>query len=67
MPIDAIGLNYQGAGLFRRGTAQYPEFHKAFPGKFIVGSETAATLSSRGVYTFPVTDAAGEPATAEGR
>jgi beta-galactosidase len=62
-PIDAIGLNYQGAGLFR-GTPQYPAFHKSFPTKFIVGSETAATLSSRGVYTFPVADVAGVPATA---
>jgi beta-galactosidase len=60
-PIDTVGLNYQGAGLFR-GTAQYPGFHQNFPDKFIVGSETAATLSSRGVYTFPVAAGAGTPA-----
>ena len=45
---------YQGTGLFLRGSPQYPVFHENFPAKFIVGSETAATLSSRGVYTFPV-------------
>jgi len=64
-PIDLVGLNYQGAGLFR-GTPQYPVFHQAFPGKFSVGSETAATLSSRGVYTFPVVEGAGAPASANG-
>jgi beta-galactosidase len=62
-PIDAVGLNYQGAGLFR-GSPQYPVFHEKFPDKFIVGSETAATLSSRGVYTFPVAQGAGSPASA---
>jgi len=62
-PIDAVGLNYQGAGLFR-GSPQYPVFHENFPAKFIVGSETAATLSSRGVYTFPVAPAPGVPASA---
>jgi len=62
-PIDAVGLNYQGAGLFR-GSPQYPAFHANFAGKFIVGSETAATLSSRGVYTFPVAEGPGTPANA---
>jgi beta-galactosidase len=62
-PIDTVGLNYQGAGLFR-GSPQYPVFHQNFPDKFIVGSETAATLSSRGVYTFPVAPGAGTPASA---
>jgi beta-galactosidase len=62
-PIDAVGLNYQGAGLFR-GSPQYPVFHQKFPNKFIVGTETAATLSSRGVYTFPVASGVGAPATA---
>ncbi|HTY64617.1 MAG TPA: beta-galactosidase GalB [Acidobacteriota bacterium] len=62
-PIDAVGLNYQGAGLFR-GLPQYPAFHQNFPDKFIVGTETAATLSSRGVYTFPVASGLGTPATA---
>ena len=62
-PIDAVGLNYQGAGLYR-GSPQYPAFHQSFPDKFIVGSETAATLSSRGVYTFPVASGPGVPASA---
>ena len=62
--IDAVGLNYQGAGL-RWGTPQYPAFHQKFPDKFIVGSETAATLSSRGVYTFPVAPGLGTAASAD--
>jgi beta-galactosidase len=40
-------------------------FHQKFPDKFIVGTETAATLSSRGVYTFPVATGLGAPATAD--
>jgi len=60
-PIDAIGLNYQGTGV-RSGSAQYPVFHQNFPNKFIVGAETAAALSSRGVYTFPVASGSGVPA-----
>jgi beta-galactosidase len=60
-PIDAVGLNYQGTGV-RGGPAQYPTYHAAFPDKFIVGTETVSTFSSRGVYTFPV--AAGRGTTA---
>jgi len=59
--IDAIGLNYQGVGIYGR-PAQYPLFHQNYPDKFIVGSETASTLSSRGVYTFPVAPGLGTPA-----
>ena len=59
--IDAIGLNYQGVGIYGR-PAQYPLFHGNYPDKFIVGSETASTLSSRGVYTFPVAPGLGTPA-----
>ena len=62
-PIDAIGLNYQGAGIYGR-PPQYPAFHQNFPDKFIVGAETASTLSSRGVYTFPVAPGLGVPASA---
>jgi len=62
-PIDAIGLNYQGTGV-RSGPPQYPVFHQCFPDKFIVGSETAATISSRGFYTFPVAPGLGVPASA---
>jgi len=62
-PIDAIGLNYQGTGV-RSGSPQYPVFHKKFPNKFVVGTETASALSSRGVYTFPVAPGLGTPASA---
>ena len=54
--VDVIGLNYQGAGI-RTAPGQYPAFHEKFPDKLIIGSETASALSSRGEYTFPVTDA----------
>jgi beta-galactosidase len=57
-PIDAVGLNYQGTGVYG-GPPQYPGFHQSFPDKFIVGTETASTLSSRGVYTFPVAQGLG--------
>ncbi|KAL2839433.1 glycoside hydrolase superfamily [Aspergillus pseudodeflectus] len=69
---DAINLNYQGEGTFDgqaysylpphfRKPPQYPEFHKAHPDKLIWGSETAATLSSRGTYFFPVTSEMAAP------
>jgi beta-galactosidase len=63
-PIDAVGLNYQGVGIYGR-PPQYPAFHQSFPDKFIVGSETTSTLSSRGVYTFPVAPGLGIPASAD--
>ncbi len=62
--IDAIGLNYQGVGIYGR-PPQYPLFHRNFPDKFIVGTETASTLSSRGIYTFPVAPGLGTPAAAD--
>jgi beta-galactosidase len=62
--VDAIGLNYQGVGIYGR-PPQYPAFHEKFPNKFIVGTETASTISSRGVYTFPVAPGLGTPATAQ--
>jgi beta-galactosidase len=52
--LDAIGLNYQGAGI-RGAPGRYPAFHEKFPDKFIFGSETADAMSSRGDYIFPVT------------
>jgi beta-galactosidase len=61
---DVIGLNYQGTGV-RGGPPQYPMFHEKFPNKFVVGAETASTLSSRGVYTFPVAPGFGTPASAD--
>jgi beta-galactosidase len=51
--IDTAGLNYQGAGI-RGAPPQYPVFHKNYPDKFVFGSETASTISSRGEYVFPV-------------
>lgn len=60
-PIDSIGLNYQGTGV-RSGPPQYPTYHAQFPDKFIVGTETVSTFSSRGVYTFPVATGRGQTA-----
>ena len=62
--IELISLNYQGEGIrdapaynHLRGITTsplYPAFHEAFPEKVIVSSETAAALSTRGTYLFPV-------------
>lgn len=62
--LDLIGLNYQGEGIRQapefegtdriRTAPQYEAFHKTFPGKVIVSTETASALSSRGIYLFPV-------------
>ena len=57
--IDVVGLNYQGAGMGTTGPPQYPVFHQNFPAKFVFGSETASTISSRGEYVFPVADGIG--------
>jgi beta-galactosidase len=61
---DVISLNYQGEGIrdtpafdgFKgiRTPPQYPAFRQRFPDKTILSSESAAALSSRGVYLFPV-------------
>jgi beta-galactosidase len=56
--IDTAGLNYQGAGI-RSSPPQYPVFHQNYPAKFVFGSETASTISSRGEYIFPVASGAG--------
>jgi beta-galactosidase len=61
--VDAIGLNYQGTGV-RSGPPQYPVFHERFPERFVYGSETTSTISSRGEYTFPVAAGFGVPASA---
>jgi beta-galactosidase len=58
--LDVIGLNYQGAGV-RSAPGKYPAFHRKFPDKLIIGSETASTLSSRGEYFFPVTTSNSAP------
>ncbi|MDD4970377.1 MAG: DUF4982 domain-containing protein [Paludibacter sp.] len=44
--LDVPGLNYR--------VQLYEEAYKSFPQGFILGSETASTVSSRGVYKFPV-------------
>jgi beta-galactosidase len=64
-PMDVVGLNYQGTGV-RGGPAQYPVFHQNFPDKVVLGTETVAALSSRGVYLFPVATGHGAPLTASG-
>jgi beta-galactosidase len=69
--MDVIGLNYQGEGI--RDTPAYAElkgistppqyavFHQTFPEKVILSTETAAALSSRGDYLFPVFDGFSAP------
>ncbi|HEY3406054.1 MAG TPA: beta-galactosidase GalB, partial [Ohtaekwangia sp.] len=62
--LDIISLNYQGEGIRQapefegteriRTPPQYDAFHKQFPDKLILSSETASAFSSRGVYLFPV-------------
>jgi beta-galactosidase len=62
--LDIISLNYQGEGIRQspefegtdriRTVPQYDLFHKQFPDKMILSSETASAFSSRGVYLFPV-------------
>jgi len=44
--LDVPGLNYR--------VHLYEEANKVFPQGFILGSETASTVSSRGIYKFPV-------------
>ncbi len=47
--LDVPGLNYR--------LHLYKEAHEAFPQGMILGSETASTVSSRGIYKFPVVQA----------
>lgn len=47
--MDIPGLNYR--------LPLYDEAHERFPQGFILGSETASTVSSRGIYKFPVIEA----------
>lgn len=44
--MDIPGLNYR--------THKYEKTYAAIPQGFLLGSETASTISSRGVYHFPV-------------
>ena len=47
--MDVAGFNYR--------PHKYQEAYKKLPQQIILGSETASTLSSRGIYKFPVTRA----------
>ena len=47
--LDIPGLNYR--------VHLYEEAYNAFPQGLILGSETASTVSSRGIYKFPVVEA----------
>lgn len=44
--LDVPGFNYK--------PSRYPEAHAKLPQALMLGSETASTVSSRGVYKFPV-------------
>ncbi len=46
--LDVPGLNYR--------VHLYEEAYTKFPQGFILGSETASTVSSRGIYKFPITN-----------
>ena len=50
--LDVPGLNYR--------VHLYEEAYEQFPQGFLLGSETASTVSSRGVYKFPVVSEAGK-------
>ena len=43
--LDVVGFNYR--------THKYQEAYKVLPQKLLLGSETASTVSSRGVYKLP--------------
>jgi beta-galactosidase len=68
---DVIGLNYQGEGIRWepgfvgtdriRTAPSYEAFHKQFPEKVILSTETASAFSSRGFYNFPVTPKISSP------
>lgn len=46
--VDLVGFNYK--------PQDYKEFHEKYPEMIIYGSETASTVSSRGIYKFPVAE-----------
>lgn len=50
--MDVPGLNYR--------THLYEEAFERFPQGLLLGSETASTVSSRGIYKFPVEQAVGK-------
>lgn len=48
--VDIFGINYP-----RIGNKSYTSLHKEYPKYCLIGSETSSTVSSRGVYKFPLT------------
>lgn len=50
--LDIPGFNYK--------VGRYTQAYPLLPQGFILGSETASTVSSRGIYHFPVESAAGK-------
>ncbi len=51
--MDVINLNYQGVGV-RTLPSDFPAFRKHYPDKVVFSSESAAAVSSRGEFLFPV-------------
>lgn len=47
--VDLVGINYP-----RLSKLTYASLHEEKPDYLLIGSETASTVSSRGVYKFPV-------------
>lgn len=58
--FDVISLNYQGVGI-RTLPSDFPALRARFPDKVILSSESAAALSTRGAYLFPVMGAVSGP------
>ena len=68
---EVIGLNYQGEGIRDapefanfdgiKTPPQYAAFREKFPDRLILSSESAAALSTRGEYLFPVHDGLSAP------
>src|SRR5262249_2664905 len=64
--VDVISLNSQGEGIRdapafasfngNKTPPLYDAFREKFPDRMVVSSESAAALSSRGVYLFPVAE-----------
>ncbi len=69
--VEVISLNYQGEGIRDtpahtgldgiRTPPQYPAFREQFPGSVLLSSETAAAVSTRGEYLFPVANGISAP------
>jgi beta-galactosidase len=52
--VDMISLNYQGEGQGTSWTSSFPGFHRQYPDKLLLTTESASALSTRGTYLFPV-------------